>query len=90
MRHSETYWGMGGDYICYNRKSSRSKKKVKQIIFDYKQALKSKVWKKVDEEIWILEIMKEYSLSYNELMNETPIEVYELMKQKMIAERKNK
>jgi len=59
-------------------------------MFNYRLALKSKMWKKVHEEIWILELMKEYKLSYKELIEETPCDVYDLMKQKLIAERNKK
>ena len=62
-------------------------KKNWEIIFQYRRALKSKVWLAVDEKIWILEIMKEYWLSYSQIVDETPEEIYDLMKAKLIEER---
>lgn len=74
----------------HNKFCRESKKKVKSAIFDYKRALESKVWGvEVDVDIVNLELMKEYSYTYEELMN-TPLDIYELMKAKRELEAKRK
>ena len=80
-------WRLEYESFKYSGWNAKQKKKIDTIIFEYKQALKSKIWKPVDDEIWTLEIMKEYWLSYKTITEETPFDIYELMKQKLIVER---
>lgn len=42
----------------------------------------------VDESIWILELMKEYWQPYDYFAKEIDSDIYELMKWKLISERK--
>ena len=65
------------------------KKKVRTIIFDYERATKSKVWQSVDDRIWVLELMELYKgLPYEYFTETLSLELFELMKQKLIADRK--
>jgi hypothetical protein len=74
------------DFAYRHKIWKQRKKKVNWAIFDYKRALKSKVWGiEVDVDIIHLEIMKEYHITYDELMN-TPLDIYMLMKAKRQAE----